>query len=163
MTMNVKTLISAPFLVLLACSCASQPEVMPTNYKTCWFVYCSIEVKVVPNGSDWKLDLEKDGNVRVIWSNTRITWNLTTPTWEFRGQQSIHPHTGPPVGDKMTTAQGVWNRQMAVGQSSATQIWMTDLALDRKITLFYDIAVFPAQGNQNRPPPPVDPAIMNDL
>lgn len=158
--MNIRNLTSAVVVALLASGCATQTSTMITPVKVCPPFACAIEVKVVDDGSGGKkLELEQDGNVQVRYKYTAVIWNLKTPGYEFRST-SIRPHTGAPAGYKMTTPLGVWFRQMGYGQVSSDQIWFTDLVAD-KITLYYDLTVYPAQGTSGRPIT-VDPAIIND-
>lgn len=156
----MKATIVAVVAALLAAGCATRTTVQPG--KDCGFPLCTVSVRVVDDGQGGKkLDLEGDGNIRMLTRHrlTAIMWKLQTDGYEFRGN-SIHPHTGQPTPGKETTAQGAWDRQLIQGSTSWDTFYVTNLNTERA-TLYYDITVYPSYGTAG-PPIRLDPAIFND-
>ena len=122
---------------------------------------CWIDVRVVDDGAGGqKLDIEDNGNARMPFKFrwVSIVWTVKTPGYELRAD-SIQPHAGRPVPGKETTSQGLWNRQIAPGNSSRwDQFYVWNLNTEA-VTMYYNIKVYPIDGGA---PIVVDPAIIND-
>jgi hypothetical protein len=158
--MTARTLIAATAVALACVGCATRGTLQPAT--TCGYPFCTIDVRVVDDGSGGKkLELASGGNVNMMTRHryAAILWTLQTDGYEFRGG-SVRPHTGRAVPGKETTGQGAWDRQM-IGTGCYYGVCSVTNANTERGTFYYDITVYPSAGTPGGPIT-IDPAIMND-
>lgn len=160
--MKMNTLVIGIAAALVAAGCATRDPLPFAAGKDCFYPACTIDVEIVEDGRGGKmLKLEGDGNIRMGTRHrlVAIVWKLRTPGYEF-SWDSIRPHSGRSTENNPGTNAGEWEQQILSHPYAYDTYSVTDRNSER-ITLSYDITVYPSAGTAGTPIS-LNRAIAND-